>query len=636
METITLIWLRDAEFGNTVARLSWVTDGVSDSERSSLDALASAHEADPETANLALSMALAKPDLGLAILVAGSEWFADGVDHDDPYGSEESAIKSLNDIAERSPELSRAVSGLLWIADDMTVNESGALRYIAGLAKNDLELAILVARLPWLADVVSTHETTAIEDLARMASQDVEMAKSMSSWVLEGLSPLTAWSLRQIAEIASIDLRLARQVINLIGTPIEDIEDRERYFLDSLFGIAQTRPDDLRELVSRSWFTDGLSDEEIAFVAALRGVGSQYPEQLYKSLLQSRFTQSKAITLPLAGDVSIWAFQDIPFPPDEDVVDVMEQAARALEEFTGVPFPTTDIIGLIIVKRPNGDYSLGYEGLYLGSHVLLNRDKPDLPVSRRTVYHEIGHYYLNRGPAWLVEGGANFMAAYISHRTGWERLEDRRPEVSADVQTNCAEFIGVNNLQQLSDFQPDFQRQYNRIHQCNFNLGEFFLMSLFDGLGEDVVGAALGELHLLSLHEGPSVTEEQIYRVFLRNTPLELEEALLELYRRVHGGLFLSSMPDKVPTVSIPGLVVREILKFLPWAASPPDADHARALKSIADLWQLEAELGAAVAQSGWLIDGASRIESAAVSDILDRSQMRIWSSVGSFQVICG
>ena len=176
-ETLTGIWLQDSELGGAVARLPWITDGVSDFERSSLDTLAAAAESDPETAKSALSMTLADRDLKLAILVAGSDWFTDGVDYDDPYGSEKSAIRSLNDIAERSLELTRVVSGLPWITDDMTVYESGALRYLAGIAKTDLDLAVDTAGSPWVADGIVSLEASALNDLWDMTDWNPEFAR---------------------------------------------------------------------------------------------------------------------------------------------------------------------------------------------------------------------------------------------------------------------------------------------------------------------------------------------------------------------------------------------------------------------------------------------------------------------------
>ena len=167
----------------------------------------------------------------------------------------------------------------------------------------------------------------------------------------------------------------------------------------------------------------------------------------------------------------------------------------------------------------------------------------------------------------------------------------------------------------MTDFHRDFHSECHRIHRCNYNLGEFFLMSLFDIMGEEATGAALGELYLISGRDVPALSEEEIYRVFLRNTPVGLEENLLELYRRVHGGLFLTPMPDQVPVVSIPDSVSKDIATLIPWAESPPDAYHIRALRAIVDLWQVDRELGAAVSKSDWIVDGASRIEAAAASD---------------------
>ena len=614
-ETITSIWLRNASLGRELASLPLVTDGVSESEFASLNMIATTPESHLEAMKSTFSFGIAERDLRLAILVAGFDWFADGVDYDDPYGSEESAIRSIKRIAERSQELSKLVPKWPWTADDMTYDESLALRGIAGITDIDTELAVMVASFSWVADGMTTSESWAIGNLKSIASRDVEMAELVSVWVVEGASEHSQRALLAMDSIAYHDSRLARQVLELIGTRVED---KHSYFLGSVSSMAQTTPDALSELFSQPWFADGLNDEEFAFVATLADIAWNAPK-LYGNLLQSYFTQSKTISLPLSGEVSIWAFQDVPFPPSEDLVGSVEQAARAFEEFMGVPFPTTDIIVFVVVPGPSNDLTFG-GGLYADSHVLIERHEPDQFVSRDTVYHEIAHYYLNSGPIWLFEGGANFMESLLSHRTGRKCLEDQRADLSEFVQTNCIEHIGVNNLQQLIDFQRDMSLKF----YCNYNLGEFFLTSLFDTLGEKAMGTALGELHHLGRRNDPPLSEEEIYRVFLRNTPSGLEEDVLELYRRVHGGLFLSPTPDQVPVVSIPDSVRKEIVKLLRWAESPPDADHIRALKAIVDLWQVDPELGAALSKNDWLVDGVSRIEAAAASDISGIAAMHL------------
>ena len=68
-------------------------------------------------------------------------------------------------------------------------------------------------------------------------------------------------------------------------------------------------------------------------------------------------------------------------------------------------------------------------------------------------------------------------------------------------------------------------------------MGQHFLISLYQTLGEEAMSSALSDLYLQSEHDDPRPTEEDIYRAFLKHTPPGLEDEFHDLYRRLHGGL---------------------------------------------------------------------------------------------------
>ena len=79
--------------------------------------------------------------------------------------------------------------------------------------------------------------------------------------------------------------------------------------------------------------------------------------ELFDGLLHTPFNQSTTVTLPLTGDVSIWAFQRSPFPRDDKLLLTVANSVRVIEAFMGLPFPTTDIIIAV-------DGSFDHPGLY--------------------------------------------------------------------------------------------------------------------------------------------------------------------------------------------------------------------------------------------------------------------------------
>ena len=74
---------------------------------------------------------------------------------------------------------------------------------------------------------------------------------------------------------------------------------------------------------------------------------------------------------------------------------------------------------------------------------------------------------------------------------------------------------------------------------CNYSLGAYFLLNLFETLGEEATGGAIRTLYWLSTVEGRPVTEKEIYRAFLEQTPPELVDEFHDVYRRLHGAAFL-------------------------------------------------------------------------------------------------
>ena len=155
---------------------------------------------------------------------------------------------------------------------------------------------------------------------------------------------------------------------------------------------------------------------------------------------------------------------------------------------------------------------------------------------RGAIYHEVAHYYFGGGigPPWLVEGGAEFMFSYTSVQAGVMSREEQKRTHWDWVGAGCLD-QGIRNIQQLNER----QRESDSYIHCNYNLGGFFLLTLFETLGEEATGAAIRELHLLSTSERRPVTEQEIYQAFLKQTPDERIGEFRQLYRLWHGGSFV-------------------------------------------------------------------------------------------------
>ena len=303
----------------------------------------------------------------------------------------------------------------------MTVYESSALRYIAWIAESHMELAIMTTGYPWVMDGIVRPEMFALNDLLDMADWNPEFARYVLSFS-------------------------------------EDVPVRARdvYLISDLYWLREGSTEQYEHLIVQPWFTDGLDPEERAFIITLDAPDPDW----FDDLVEARFTRSATISLPLAGEVDLWAFQHTPFPPDENLLVMMEQAVRGAERFMRVPFPMNDVIVLFLEESK---YLMGFRAVHEGEHIRISRSAYPL-VGSATVYHEVAHYYFSGGigPNWLAEGGADFIVSYIIDWLGVESLEDRLLTSVEPNRQSCVEG-GIENIHGLSALDTHDQLLFQRM-----------------------------------------------------------------------------------------------------------------------------------------------------------------------------
>ena len=596
------IWLRDAELGDEIASLPWLADGVDHTESFVLRSFLVLALADIELTKSAASLPwladevteddrhllhyledFASQDIELTRLVLGFNWLkADTLEGGQwrrvlrelqeitaidtelarltarslssvgrVTDDEVQAVYFMKKVAQTDLNLARTAATLPWMADGVTENEWETLWALSIVASIDLDLARTVITLPWLTDGVTENEVNPIFILGGIASIDLDMARTVITlpWVLDGLT-VNEWRMfSNLKWIASEDLDLASQVLNLTSEVltlpwVEGNWDRDlnQYLRLALTQIAASQgADAFSQMTAQTWFADGLSEEEAALIVTLRTFNN-YESSPYQDLLKNHYTQTRTVSLPLAGEVNIWVVQANPFPPDEDLLTIIEDTARISEEFLRVPFPTADIILLVV----SADYGLSagiYSGIHLGAHMKVTRyggfegEVPSIP-------HETAHYYFGdvlAGPGWFFEGGAEFIEAYFNNLTGVQDINHRRNEVSERVQNQCIDHRAFENIRHLT---------YAGVYSvgCLYSMGENLFLALLETMGEEALRSALHELSLLSFdqetHLSTALEEDQIYRVFLEHTPPGRKEEFRKVYRRLHGGPPVANLSD--------------------------------------------------------------------------------------------
>ena len=355
MEALTKIWVLDPEIGVAAAQMPFYDGSITYNDYHALEVLVTIAEADPD----------------LALALTGFAWFADGFpDERSPVATERLAIEFLARIAQARPGLAATLQANGWFADTPTAREAQVLASLARFAEKHPDLAAETAGAPLkIGGVVGYgYGRYAIELLHTLADWSPELARQMLAYFSEEPFRNRNFSmLRKVSGMSSWGSEIPR----------------------------------LERLVAQPWFADGLNAEERALITVLPSRTQELDD-----LMTSPFSRSAVITLPLAGEVNLWAFRPDPFPPDTviggNVLEMMEEAVRGAEQVTGVPFPTTDVILLIVDPE-----SLGFAGHFNGDHFVIGRNMEGT-VFVDLVFHEIGHYYFNYfhfAQTWLVEGG---------------------------------------------------------------------------------------------------------------------------------------------------------------------------------------------------------------------------------------
>lgn len=380
-----------------------------------------------------------------------------------------------------------------------------------------------------LAQMLAWYDTPphpgAVVPIVEVWLRDAALGRDLAqaNWIADGIERLENDAVYGLGLLHDYDPALAQRM--LAYSAEAPALDRNTMFLGALWSLLTHDPDKFEMLIAQPWFADGLDGEERAFIVAIDKITGL--DQLYTDLLTSpRTTRSATVTLPLAGDVTIWAFANRPM--GEEILEAVERGLRGVEALMGAPFPSTDVIVLSLTLD---DCSEGLCGgvNFVDSLVLISEAGQSFANS--TLYHEIAHFYLTAefGPFWLYEGVANLAASYTAALPGADLVPD--PHGLQYCEEN-----GVPDLHTLNDHDhPDAVARQT----CGYILGEYFLTVLYNIMGEPAFSAALRELHGLYLAYEHHPSEQRVYQAFLRQVPPGSATAFNDAWRRYHNGPFV-------------------------------------------------------------------------------------------------
>lgn len=479
----------------------------------------------------------------LAISVASSDWFADGTNSVDPYSGEMYALQYIQQIAQKSDQLSDLLRSFAWLADDITSDETIALRNFNDMVERDLQFALDVASAPWVKDGLVSYEEAALGDLLSMHSLDPGLAKQLLANTLH-------------TPVRSSDVRVITALQELVTDTDAEGKRTSRY----------------HRLANTSWFTDGLDVRERALINALNMVYVN-DDKFFDRLLASHHYRSLAFSIPMAGPFTIWAFSDRPIPEDLHLLSRVAQGLHGAERIVQSPLPFNDIVILLagehamyrtrevsppfteVVVMAPWEILVNQDGLILiqatRTH-LINQTVASLYFTERVGPNYPYYEYPDPrwklfDPKWFAYSAPEFINAYTDDWQGSRSLPNYNHEWATEARSKCAD-RGLTNIHALtSQTEPTLYSRGEPLRRCADLYGRQLLFLLFTTLGEERMSSAMRDLYLLSERSGwrtnaegivfPS--EKDIYRTFLRYTPPHLYDEVRHWYNHLHGGPFV-------------------------------------------------------------------------------------------------
>ncbi len=538
---IAEIALADPDLAARVVNLPWLADDLlEDHELSSLNQLNSIAAIESglakslvdapfqeggislsEQLTLVVVLDVAEEDLALARKIANSPEVADGINVEEMASLTGTDSYFLDALERDHPAVAEVVHGYSWLPlgisrhQELQATGTGLLAFplsqqrnryleqlvisrIKQIAETDESLALRVAAYWWLEDGVTRYESWTVYYIARLAEVNLGLAKTLADfgW-LEGTTTggVTTW---EVASVAATILRLTQ--------------------LDA---------DAAELLLNQAWLQDDLTEEEFATVITISTGCTVRPIVSLREIIENRQAESRMLHLASESLKVIVVSRSGTEREVEFIFQETRVAIEAIQEIMGRPWPNPRII---VYLEPDYKYISDASGFYAGSHIMISRADPGSTLAKGTLYHELAHYYLHRGPRWLSEGGSNFLEAYVFYLEGRQSMEARASSLEGRVPCDGSENIHQRNLATSSLT----YNQWLPIRGCDYLLGERFLLGTYLELGHELVSSSLRDLYLGGAG-GSAITEEAIYQVFYSNASADRQDEFRNLYLRLHG-----------------------------------------------------------------------------------------------------
>ena len=652
-------------YARAVAAFDWVGDELVEVEAAGLEGVADSLEflAASSDGNAERYLALASnfdfmsadfvnAFFELGQLIASDVASAENVlntrffDDDEFVGDEISGLLEVIEYTSSNPAFGLLISELDWILDGVDFWERDVLFFVSRFFEIDPELGSKAFEIGWIVSYSEEDpggQLKSMTQLLEIAQVDSDFASQMMDWdwIRDDLEYAEPNLLGVVYELVDRDLRIAKLLPLVVADGFETVDedtyqiantvltmtfnDREtaysllkqakdwspkitRFVMESMHLMIVFRPISFELMARQSWYQDGVDIDEAVFIGAL-GSGTRAGgvtgsgDTFFEDLLRSHDVQKRRLDFPLAGEVTVWVVKHLPFERGENLAGDIGASAREIEAFFEQPFPAKELIVVVAEGNSTG------RTRNLGDHIFVNASLPDPNTPLETVKKNLVGYYLRDrvGGHWLAASAVEILGRYPDELSFNRRQGHEKQRYKDNVLWRCYYFNGIEDIQSAIDLDESGRPD----NLCAESLGDLLLYDLFEAMGWDAMGRALGDIYersSLILDERNtrfSLTEETLYETFMRHAPRGSAEDVREAYERLHRGRFLYPAEEVVDFEALPEEVRGPLLLSTNWRDRPNydiySEKYLLALSALSEIWAIDEELAYEAAQSAWV-----------------------------------
>ena len=416
--------------------------------------------------------------LDIIINISKLPWIQDGLVDDE--------LDTFQHVYDHATKVYRSLQLLYWVQDGTTPEEERALDVLYSLAESSQEFLTYVLEhlsIPGIHSGPTDRDRTAIQSLSKIASLPWVEAGLTNGYTEDEETLLDLLDRMLNADDDDPDEEPSLPFLQaIIDMPfLQSLDGPELPALDSLHRLQHGKFEHFKHIVATFATRGGITDQDAKIVTVLDEI-IRYDPQLFDSFLSGHGYQfeERQITLPLTGKTNLGIIRLQ--PGTGHTMNILESVVRRVESIMTIPFPNRYIALLI------SDTAEPFGGWFYGTHITIrpyfeDADEYDESDLEGIIVHEVAHYFWNKRPAWIAEGGAGFveLRAGVESIEQWPDLSDSCPDTDirdlVDDEWGCNFFLGARLLNDLylaldeQTFHLGLRRLY-QITQSKFGLDE--------------------------------------------------------------------------------------------------------------------------------------------------------------------